>query len=154
VSLPLNGYTTIRYSLRYPTGWVVTLAGAEGMNLRFDAQTYSGKDQEVFIQLTRTDLPLEQADQAMYGFELAGPYPLVGVDERQINRTTQTIGDKLVLALITSQNDLSIKRYFTLHRGTLYMFEIETPSRNFGDRENAELLARVEEMIASLQFVR
>ena len=154
VSLPLNSYKTIGYGLRYPAGWVITLAGAEGMNLRFDTSASSEKNQGVFVQLAMTDLPLEQADKATYGFEMAGPDPLVGADESQISRAVQTIGDKQVLVLITSKSDQSIKRYFTLHSGTLYMFEIKTPPANFGEGEIAELSVQVEEMISSLRFMR
>jgi hypothetical protein len=154
VSLPLIGYKTVGYRLRYPAGWVITLAGAEGMNLLFDASINSKKNQRVFVQLTETDLPLKQADKATYGFEMSGPDPLVGADENQISRALQVIGDKQVLVLITSKSDLSIKRYFTLHNGTLYMFEIETPAADIGTSEYTELAAQVEEMISSLQFMR
>ncbi len=153
VSLPLNGYKTVGYSLRYPAGWIITLAGAEGMNLHFDAKTSSGKNPRVFVQLAATDLPLKQADKATYGFEMSGPGPLVGADENQISRALQVIGDKQVLVLATSKGDLSIKRYFTLHGGTLYMFEIETPAADIDTSEHAKLATQVEEMISSLQFM-
>lgn len=150
VKLPLIGYKTIGYTLIYPEDWIVTLAGAEGMNLLFDTE----RGQRVFVQLTTTELPLERADEATYGFEMAGPEPLVAPDESQISKAIQNIGDKRVLVLLTSKGDISIRRYFLLHNGTLYMFEIKVPKVDLDTDEIVELVADVEEMVASVQFAR
>lgn len=150
MKLPLSGYKTIGYSLIYPENWIVRLAGAEGMNLGFD----KANGQSLFIQLTTTELPLEKADEAAYVYEMSDPDPLVEPGESQISKVIQTIGDRQVLVLLSSKGDISIRRYFLLHSGTLYMFEIKTPTVDLATDETRELVEDVEEMITSIEFVR
>jgi hypothetical protein len=150
VELPLSGYKTIGYSLIYPENWIVTLAGPEGMNLIFD--TENGRS--VFVQLTNTELPLENADEATYGYEMSGPDPLVDPGESQISKEIHTIGGKQALLMLSSKSDITIRRYFLLHDGTLVMFEIKTPTVDLVASETVGLIEDVEDMIRSLAFVR
>jgi hypothetical protein len=160
--LPLKDYTTVGYSLTYPDDWKVRVTGAEAMNLIFNEGTKSGKNQEVFIQLTTTESPLEQADQATYGFEMSGPNPLVDPMEVVISKAVESIGDKQVLILVSAKDDQSFTRYFVIHRdetqkgdvSTLYMFRIITPKPEVNTAEHGELLDVIKEMITSMQFVR
>jgi len=55
---------------------------------------------------------------------------------------------------LTSVEDTTIRRYFLLHSGSLYMFEIKIPAVDLSTDETMELIANVEEMIESIQFVR
>ncbi len=132
------------------------------MNLIFNEGMRSGKNQEVFIQLTTTKLPLEQVDQATYGYEMSGPSPLVNPTEVVTSKTVEAIGDKQVLILVSANDDQSYTRYFLIHRdekqkgdeSTLYMFRIFTPKSEVNTAEHGELLGAIREMITSMQFVR
>ncbi len=147
-SFPLTGYKTIGFDFKFPLWWTVRPVGPEGMNLLFETDT----GQKVFLQLTITNLPLERADEATYGFERSGPEPLVDPDEIRVSKTLQRIGDKDVLVLVTRKQEKAIKRYFLIHRDTLYMFEVEVPWGRLDD--NRQLFAQIEAMISSMRFVR
>ena len=134
----------------FPFWWTVHPTGAEGMNLIFETD----KGHEIFVQLTTTNLPLEQADEATYSFERSGPDPLVNPDESQVSKKIQNVGDKKVLVLITTNSDQTIKRYFMIHNGTLYMFEVKMSEKNFDAEESMVLFLQIEEIISSMQFVR
>src|SRR3989344_1757349 len=151
VTVPLAGYKTIGYSLSYPEGWTVRLAGAEGMNLFFNEGINSGTKKGLFLQLTLTDLPLEQADKATYNFEWSGADPLVSPEESIQSKRIETIGDKQVLTLITSEGDLYLNRYFLLKKRneytTLYMLRSEDSKSDYEDRDYIEFLNIVREII-------
>ena len=153
LEVPLRNYRTFGYRLMYPEEWSVRLAGAEGMNLLFNEGIRSGKNQQVFLQLTLTNLPLENADQATYSFEGYGPEPLVDSDELVQEKSIETIGDKQVLKLITSKEDEGLVRYFLRYKSTLYMFEIVTPVSDFNNDDHKQLLQLVEEMIVSMHIL-
>ena len=139
------------YSLLYPENWVLRFVGVEGLNLLFNTP----QGEEVFVQLVRFELPLEQADQATYSYEKLSPEPLVGADETTVSRAIQTIGESQVLTLLTRKGEVSINRYFLLlGDGHLLMFEVKVPTVEFNNDETTELLANVEEMVASLRTFR
>jgi len=136
---------TIVYSLTYPEGWMVALAGVEGMNLRFNTQG-------LFVQVIKTNLPLEQADEATYSYEMSPELPLVDSDENQISKSMQMVGNYQSLVLLTSKDDITIKRYFIKHNYTLCMFQIKIPTEEIETDDIKELISHVEQMITSIQF--
>lgn len=152
VILPLPYHATIGYGLRYPAGWTVAVVGAESMNLGFTLGPMEFQPHDVAILLTLSELPLERADEATYGFEQSPPAPFVAPDEIEVSRAIRTIGDKEVLMLRTTQEASTIQRYFLLHGGTLYNVELRAATAEVGDAD-MPLQATVETMIASMTFV-
>ena len=153
LEVPLRGYRTFGYRLIYPQEWSVRLAGAEAMNLLFNEGVLSGKNQQVFLQLTLTDLPLEKADQATYSFERLDPDPLVDPDELVKEKSIDTIGHKQALKLISIKENQALVRYFLRYKTTLYMFEIVTPLSDVNNDDYNKLLQSVEEMVGSMNFL-
>lgn len=123
LSMTLTGYTVSGYTLRYPEIWTVNTAGAEAMNLFFN----KGTDTEVFIQLTSSNLALEQADKATYSFESSEAIPLVDPDETEVSRKIEEVGGINTLRLLTSLDDQTVVRYFLTHvegdKTSVYMFK-------------------------------
>lgn len=93
------------------------------MNVYFN----KGSDTEVFIQLTSSNLALEQADKATYSFESSEEIPLVDPDETEISRKIEEVGGIKTLRLLTSLDDTTVVRYFLTHaqgdKTSIYMFK-------------------------------
>lgn len=157
IVLPLEGYKVAGYSLAYPEDWTVRVAGVEGTNLMFN-EGNSRAPWQVFVGLTMTDLPLERAGEATYGYERSGPEPLVAPEETILDKRLANLGGRPVLVLSTSRDDLSIRRYFLLYqagegklyRSTLYMFEVRIPRSEAGTGKYVDFLRLVEEVVASI----
>lgn len=138
-------------SFTFPTWWMVHSVGAFSQNLLFETD----KEQEILLILERnTGLPLEQADETKYYFAPDHPYYLVALKEQRISKEIQTIGDKEALVLVTTDGNLSIKRYFVINESTLYIVEIKIPKLSYDDEETKMLFLQVEEIISSIQFTR
>ena len=150
LSLPLIGYSYTGYTMRYPDSWNVRIAGAEGMNLYFNKGVYTGNAQELFIGITRTKLPLEQADKSTYSFEQSAASLLVDPTEQVVSKTIENVGDKQVLHLVTEQDSHPIHRYFLLHQesedATVYMFKTSS--------DNEVFLSDIKQMISSMKFAK
>lgn len=144
IFLPLKDYSVSGYHLLFPSVWTVRIAGAEGMNLLFN----EGKKSEVFLQVTETTLPLEQATQATDSFESRGPMLLIDPQEKIITKILLSIGDKHVLRVSTTKEDQTYVRYFLKHtkndQQAFYVFRIQ--------QDDQELEHIVESMIASMVF--
>lgn len=145
LSMMLKGYKVSGYTVQYPELWNVSAAGAEAMNIYFN----KGSDTEVFIQLTSSNLALEQADKATYSFESSGAIPLVDPDEVEISRKIEDIGGIKALRLLTSLDDQTVVHYFLTHaegdKTSVYMF------RTTGESDTMEEVVR--KMIASFAIV-
>ena len=122
----LDGYTVTGYSIDYPKNWKYRVVGAEASNVIFNEGINTGSNQELFIQVTATNLPLGQVDTATYGFEGRDTETLVNKNEKILSKKIEKIGENEVLNLLTEFEGKTIQRFFILksekNYSSLYMF--------------------------------
>lgn len=140
--------------IAYPNDWAVGAMGAAAQNRQFQRQTASGEKQIIGVIFSTTDLPIEQADQAVSsGYELSNPQPFVDPHETTITKSLQTIANRKVLVLTTEWETISIRRYFWLDQETLLIFEVRAPISNFDSVEYKTLFSALEEVMSAVQVV-
>lgn len=164
--LPLEGYRIVGYSLIYPDTWSVRLAGVEAMNLLFNEGESDATKPLLLVQLTTSDLPLEQADAAVYGYEMSGPEPLVKATEVVISKTVVQLGGvHPTLILDTQEGSTYIRRYFLTSpaanpkeaiSGTngVYVFRMSTSQANIATPSWQSFVHTVEAMILSFKLLQ
>jgi hypothetical protein len=161
-------YADKGYCLQYPDTWEIELEGLNESGLFFNRSiiknggstdvfppTTTGTIQALQVQVTgRDDLSLEDADKATMSYELSGPHPLVKADEKVISKNIITIGTKEVLRLRTQLRDVIYTRYILVHNKFIYYFRAAARTTYVSSKDYTAFLSNVEQMVASMQFVR
>jgi hypothetical protein len=149
-SLTMGDTYLLNYSLLYSDDWVTTMladfVGERGQILWL--RPISVPDAKILVWAQFTDLPLKNADAAIES------------DDVLQEKSTQTIGDKLVLVTVSTNGDQTIKRYFIRYdshdkqpRARLFVFEVTIPTAQFDQPESQKLLQDVEAMIVSFMYL-
>lgn len=155
IEVPLADYKSIGYSLSFPSDWSVRRAGAEDMNLLFNESVHNGSLQEIFLELTTSDLPFDEIYKSVYTYESTSE-PLIPSTETVTSTLEMDMLGKRVLKVETDNN--LVDRYFLAKSDdeyqTVYMFEISYGEGTYTALEEEGIIQNVEEMIAYMSFVR
>jgi hypothetical protein len=138
-----------QYIIRFPDNWYCNVAGAGANNLL----CVTAYGQDIFIKSVISELPLANADETisvLYEGDGAFSQPVVEPDEEKIEKGIVTVGERLVLKLLSKQDTLFILRYFIKENDDLYVLRVKANDL----AEVKDMAVVVEKSIQSMQFIR
>jgi len=147
-----QGPGRIRCDCPDPKEWIADAAGVSGYNVMFNRGIETGRNQQVFVLFSTSDLPLDQSDRIGNCSE-GGCIPLINPDEIQ-GKAFQVIKDKPIFKVITRGNGVWTVRYFFKSISyRLFMVEFSTPIADIHSKDYYSLINNVEDMISSMVFI-